>query len=48
MGYLFIWKSGYGLVGFGIMKVLIELINLIGLIRIVKMKADPRTIGWET
>ena len=29
------------------MKVLIEGISLIGLILIVKMKADPRTIGWE-
>jgi hypothetical protein len=31
-GYLFIWKSGLGLGGFGIMKVFTEGINVIRLI----------------
>jgi Na+-driven multidrug efflux pump len=43
MGYVFIWKMGYGMYGFVIMKSLLEIINLGLLLWIFKKYGHPET-----
>merc|ERR1711884_3002 len=47
-GYYLIWKSGLGIVGFGIFKFIVELINFIGIAILYKTQAHPETLKKES
>lgn len=47
-GYFLIWKSGWGIMGFGIFKFIVESINFIGIACVYKYKAHPETLVKES
>lgn len=47
-GWLLIWKSGLGIVGFGIFKFIVESINFIGIAILYKYQAHPETLKKES
>ena len=47
-GYYLIWKSGWGILGFGIFKFIVELINFIGIGILYKTSAHPETLKRES
>merc|ERR1711981_1011091 len=47
-GYFLIWKSGWGIAGFGIFKFIVESINFIGIALLYKYKAHPETLKRES
>jgi Na+-driven multidrug efflux pump len=48
VGYLAIWSSGLGLIGYAILKAIIELTNFIGLIYILKTYCSPECSKQES
>jgi Na+-driven multidrug efflux pump len=46
-GYFLIWKSGWGIAGFGIFKFIVEAINFIGIAILFKYKAHPESLVKE-
>ena len=47
-GYYLIWKSGWGIAGFGIFKFIVEAINFIGIAILYKYRAHPETLVKES
>jgi hypothetical protein len=46
-GYYFIWHWNFGLVGFGILKFVVEIITMIGLVIVMTRVCPAESFKWE-
>jgi hypothetical protein len=46
-GYYFIWHWNFGLVGFGMLKLVVEVITMIGLFIVIKKVCPPESFKRE-